>query len=537
MSPSVVCVEAQRESACVGNPWEEVLTEIKPTINPQSFRTWLGPVRFEGTKEHSLLVRVPTAEFQDWIETNWGPRIRAALAARGDELRDVVFLPRESPRPPQQQPHQQVQAASPAMPPPTPVEVERTPQQISPQAAPRRSAEGHCPTLPDAAWHSFAQRYKEIVAPTTEAPDAYHLGCFLTVVGTALCRSVCFQMGDPLYPNFYTALVGTAGEPRKGTAISRAAKLLRAIAPSSEVIRSVDSAEGFVDKLASIQGADLKEFRPVLIRLSEMRSLIEKASKEGLRNIIPKLCESYDGDCLQVNVRHNRVAVEEPFVSLLAGTSLAYLSSLKQSDIEGGLGSRLIFVPGVPKARIAEPPDLKAPTYNELVEELKGVLAHWQRPEPTRLTFSQGARERWRYFYEKQLPSWSSDDPLLQTLGVRYHHHAIKTAMVYAALDCEEEISERHLEMAIRWAEFLVASVRWIFLNFGLRPWVLEERRILEAIRNAMPLGIQRRKLQQRFWKMGAESFERRMKFLVREGGDIRQERRGRQLWLVFNEE
>src|SRR5207249_1089488 len=185
---------------------------------------------------------------------------------------------------------------------------------------------GDCPQVPEGAWHPLAKLYREAVGGTTEAPDNYHLACFYTIVGAMLCKLVSYEMPDPVYANFFTVLVGTSGEPRKGTAMSRAFYLQKEVCPNLQVIRSVDSAEGLIDYMAKYQAKDVDPYRPVILKFSELRSLLDKASREGGRNIIPKLCDIYDCEALERNLSSsNKVkheGVDKSYGAVLAGTSL-----------------------------------------------------------------------------------------------------------------------------------------------------------------------------------------------------------------------
>ena len=49
------------------NVWQEILSELKTEINPQTYQTWLRPTRFSHVAGTTLFVRVPNREFQDWM--------------------------------------------------------------------------------------------------------------------------------------------------------------------------------------------------------------------------------------------------------------------------------------------------------------------------------------------------------------------------------------------------------------------------------------------------------------------------------------
>jgi hypothetical protein len=66
----------------LANPWIPILAELKGRINPHSFDTWLKPTRFAGVDGQTIVVQVPTPEFQH-IGDKWGYVITETL----DKLR------------------------------------------------------------------------------------------------------------------------------------------------------------------------------------------------------------------------------------------------------------------------------------------------------------------------------------------------------------------------------------------------------------------------------------------------------------------
>ena len=405
---------------------------------------------------------------------------------------------------------------------------------------------GECPTVPAGAFHPLVALYCDLIGPTTEAPDSFHAACFLTLLGSALGPAVHTMQSEPLWPIFFTVLVGTAGDPRKGTAIAKACRLMFAAngRESIEVIRSLDSAEGFIRRVAKCQGIEGlpngrpggAPFKPVLFRISEYRSLISKANRENQGNLTPKLCEAYDRDALEVATSTNPAYVPEPYISFVAGTSKAYMRELKSLDIEGGLGSRTLFIPGTPKPRIPSPPPPAEPEYSSLVKKLLDVITFWRTEAgegSISINLDADAGELWRPFYV-ELPRRVGDDALMTALVARFHHHTLKIALLYAALDYSRRISVKHLAPAIAFADYLLAALYYIFSEFGLPPWVELERKIIQRVRDAGEAGIPRRRLQQAFWRYGSEEFQRRMKALTAPNSELVERDRGRQKWVFL---
>jgi chromosomal replication initiator protein len=74
------------------NAWHEVLNQLKPKINTQSYQTWLRPTRFSHVAGDTLVVRVPNPEFQDWIQEHYAALIQEALDRLRLGVRQVSFV-------------------------------------------------------------------------------------------------------------------------------------------------------------------------------------------------------------------------------------------------------------------------------------------------------------------------------------------------------------------------------------------------------------------------------------------------------------
>lgn len=76
----------RRSTANGGLPsdlWQEILGEVRPDVNPQSFKTWLEPTRLLPSSNGKLRVQVPTSEFKEWIEEHHLPLLLKAAKKRG----------------------------------------------------------------------------------------------------------------------------------------------------------------------------------------------------------------------------------------------------------------------------------------------------------------------------------------------------------------------------------------------------------------------------------------------------------------------
>src|SRR5215831_13445369 len=112
------------------------------------------------------------------------------------------------------------------------------------------------PEFPEEAFTGLFKSYRDLVEPCTEAPSPYHWVTFLTMVGLLLGRNVFIRSPFPLYPNFYSLLIGPTGWNRKSTALTFGDKvILRRIANNIIYVTGALSSEGIYEELSKQDGA------------------------------------------------------------------------------------------------------------------------------------------------------------------------------------------------------------------------------------------------------------------------------------------
>ena len=380
-------------------------------------------------------------------------------------------------------------------------------------------AEKVYPTVPDAAWCDTAKVYYDALRNSTSASEAYHLAIFIAAAGMILGRSCFFRLPKPKFANFYVALVGRAGKAKKGTAMDYGIDLVTDCAPDVPWLSSVDSAEGFVEFLSHNQRQRETKDSPGLLYFSELRSLVDKASKEGSRNIIPKLAEAFDcGQKIEVGTRHNPLIAKHPIVTIFGGASPTWLDKLTMADLEGGLGSRFVWIPCNAKEPFPDPPPIDRQRWNSVVHTLGEARRYWGERKQTEFKFTPAAGAMWGPVFKKLYRS-TTGDPLIEIMGERADLHCRKVAMVYAAIERGEPLIDvQHLSKAVAYTDFLVESLYAIFSDFGLSEKLKEQRLIRKTIHQYMPSGLTRKKLRKRLWRIETETFNRQLRWMIEEG-------------------
>src|SRR5262252_8708037 len=61
------------------NLWDEILARVETKVNRHSFYTWFRPTTFVAQDAGSITVRVPNAEFKDWLTKHYSGVVAEAM--------------------------------------------------------------------------------------------------------------------------------------------------------------------------------------------------------------------------------------------------------------------------------------------------------------------------------------------------------------------------------------------------------------------------------------------------------------------------
>ncbi|MDE2020256.1 MAG: DUF3987 domain-containing protein [Patescibacteria group bacterium] len=503
--------------------WQNILETLKPKINAKSFETWLKPCRMLPSSNGKMRLEVPNLQFEEIIREKWGKDI-SKLAVKGG-FQKVEYYP---------------EIIEPAHQPPA---EEPEPEEEAP--SPRRKDSAKCPQVPEEAWYGLSETYRKIIGPRVESSDNFHLACFMTMVGAALGKSVYMNVSRVVYPNLFTVIVGESAWGRKGVAMAPVFDLVPEINPGIIPFSDLASGEGLIRAVSeSLESAHEKSQASVLVTLDEYNMMLIKAKQKG-NTLIPSIKKTFDTPTvLEVPSSMKKVKIKNPpTFSMLAASEPDDLADMDPRDVKGGLGNRNIYVPGEskdPNPRSTQP-DLHE--WLPLIEPLSSVLRFYGSKESTRLHWSPEAFPIWEKFY-RSTRSRGADDPLIRKLAARHCVYVPKFAMIYAALDCEStHVAAKHINPAIALCDFLLDSLYHVFRNADVKPWVREEQDIVDYVRRKN--GVKLRPLRNRFHRMGSETFDRRMKYLISDEihpdrhlkKELRVGESGRQsVWVVPND-
>lgn len=333
-----------------------------------------------------------------------------------------------------------------------------------------------------AAFFGWFGEYLGLMEPTTEAPDAFHLGVALTLVGAMIGRRVALDYASShLHANLYTVLVGASGYSRKDTAILRGLRVPdlqmaaaaggAALPREFQVVYNVSSAEGLI--------TDLSRNPNTLLYISEFSSLVRNARRKATNTILPALITAYNGMPLQNNVKKEseRGSVEAPCLSLIAATQPDVLAAdMTGEDIASGFANRALWFPGQGKESRPRPPALDKQRAWALYERLWHHLAR-AYPVGTVLALHEDTRDLWDAWYTADRARMGRD-PDEDSMRVRHAEFIHKVALQFAVVDGAREVRARHMEPAMRLMEWQWDAVRLLMREWGKGTFSIIEGRI-----------------------------------------------------------
>lgn len=186
----------------------------------------------------------------------------------------------------------------------------------------------------------------------TEPPISYHTWCGLSVLSGAIQRKVYLKwgLGEFIYPNLYTVLVGPSGRTRKGTAIGVAKRILRQIGSVSITPESSSGKQAMIlaMKRANSNFQDINDGK--VKNHSSLTTFSEELSVFLGQSDISYLAALTDWyDCSDnweyETVGRGRESVPGVCLTLLGATAPEWIQSmLPYEAIGGGFTSRVIFI-------------------------------------------------------------------------------------------------------------------------------------------------------------------------------------------------
>lgn len=327
-----------------------------------------------------------------------------------------------------------------------------------------------------------------------ETPKDFDFWGAVWIISLILNRHLVINRPNaPLFPNFYITLIADSGECRKSTAINCANDVLSQIIDEKDKINIMTSTTSTARFNYILTKASLEDKKCTIgINCSEFITFYKN------KNIIECFTDLYDCPTERIGYgtfTNGEINIRNVFVSsFAASTPNYYFKAITKEEIEGGFTSRNIIIPAeTGKRRIAWSESIGSTSGSVVIgREIKKFIASSQ----IQFNLSTKAIQRYSQWYLRRR---KSNDLYTRTFEAREQDFVLKLAAILAVNDRVREISEEHIQNAIK----VIQNVKKKAQKFFNSELYVEEtdtytktvERIRDIIHSKGSNGIQHREL------------------------------------------
>jgi Protein of unknown function (DUF3987) len=332
----------------------------------------------------------------------------------------------------------------------------------------------HWPAGPvPSAFHGLAGDIARATAPHTEADPIAVLVQLLVAYGAVIGRGAHRRVGvSEHHANEFVVLVGPSAKARKGTSWDLVEALIAAVDPGfvdHNIHSGMSSGEGLIDKVRDpvhetshhgqqiLKAAGIDDKR-MLVLESEFALVLRVLAREG-NTLSAVVRNCWDGRTLQTMTKNTPARATRPHISIIGHiTADEMLRYLTTTELASGFINRFVLVAVRRTQLLPDGGDLAAMDWPSLTNRLAAAVDHGHNAKE--LTVTPAARDQWRKIY----PQVSVDSPgIFGAATARAEAHVVRFALLYALLDCSQDIDTVHLDAAHALWDYASRSTHWLF--------------------------------------------------------------------------
>lgn len=324
---------------------------------------------------------------------------------------------------------------------------------------------------------------------------------FLCVASALLGRHKYLQIGDSRhYARLFVVLAGASSRARKGTSFKPTKRILRRaeeiynvpiFLPADRKFLAIaegglSSAEGLIYQVRDESEEKSAGGKPqwtgiddkrLLVVEEEFANVLQQCKRDG-NTLSATLRRAWDGGDLAPMTKNNRLKATNPHINVLAHITQFELKCLmSQSDIHNGLSNRFLWACVRRTKKLAFPEPMSNQDVDMLANELVKAMKHSEQQGEMKL--STQARDYWSVKYHEV----SQDKHgVIGSITSRSEAYVMRLSLLFALLDCAEQIEQVHIEAACVLVEFCNKSVEFTFSSPAESEAGTDAEKLLKAL-------------------------------------------------------
>ena len=356
--------------------------------------------------------------------------------------------------------------------------------------------------LGEEAFHGLAGDVVRTIEPHTEADPAALLLHFLVAFGNIVGRGPHFEAESHRHGfNLFAVMVGRTSKGRKGTAWSRAKRLVAGADPgwAEHCIQTgLSSGEGLIHAVRdpsgiSVDGDPGIADKRLMVVETEFASTLRVMARSG-NTLSPVLRLAWDGSPLQVMAKQSPDRATGAHISTIAHITMdELLRELTGTDAASGFANRFLWACVDRSKVLPDGSQIPEADLQPLENRVRGAVEYAHSLGDHEFCRDAEARAIWHSVYA----GLSEGKPGLSgAVTSRAETQVIRLACIYALLDNSPVIGQAHLRAALAVWGFCEASV-WFIFGDALGDPVADE--ILRLLRVPASKGLTRTELSHAF--------------------------------------
>ena len=329
------------------------------------------------------------------------------------------------------------------------------------------SLDAKTPTLEADALYGLPGQIIRKLAPQTESHPAAMLLDLLASLGSIIGHNAYYKIeGVRHYPNLFVVKVGRSSKGRKGTARARIAEITAEVDYAwsvANVVTGLSSSEGLIDQVRDevrddkdkviLQGIVDKRLH---VQEGEFASVLVMLQRQG-NTLSQTIRNAWDGQKLQTLVKHSPLEATGHHISVTGDITQEELQTvLAASERFNGFANRFLWALVERNGR--KPFGGEELDWAAEIDALQTAITTAKTRQ--RMFFDRNAHEKWERVYDKLTEGNPGPFGAATSRG---EAQVIRLALLYALLDCSEDIRVEHLNAALAVWRYCEESARRIF--------------------------------------------------------------------------
>ena len=332
----------------------------------------------------------------------------------------------------------------------------------------------------------FIDKYIKVVSNWTDAPEEYHYGVSLSILGAAFAGKVWLPYAQST-TNLWVLLLGSAEEDRKSTCIRYGKRII-----SSCVPERVASDPGSYEALIKLLSGPLDpktQTSPAqkLLIYSEFQSLMDRFTLRYAAPLQATLNDLYDWSSVPyVRELMNRTfTLNGTAISLLGGCTPEHIEKRANEEFwRGGFFSRILPIIAH-KTRFLDEENIVPAEYKDLVTSFGNVVA--SVTNPIELEWTPKAHSIYSTWVHGNADRQVKSHPIIRSLMGRIALNCKKIAAI-RALDVSgcntHHVGSQALDWTINFVEQLVVGIETLPTSIAFTDDMRKKRSIVNLLKS-----------------------------------------------------